>query len=705
MASRSHSSPRVPPGTSFASPRARSRAPAARAHPPPFVSRREPLELDEDVRVGRIVAEGLLDHPLRSLRVLHLHFEHAREVEPRARAIAHGHRAVHLPAVERREILAPPELPVHPLERVERLVEERVFRKELLDRFAARPVPRITLERLPESREAARTIGELVNLQARESMQQLRLSARVGLERDPPLEYVGERARVVQPPIEPIERREERRRVSRLLGRLRVRLRGARVVPQLLLRHATEPRIEVRRHGRVEQVRCALGESVGVPPPPRLPEPLREPLGLLVQLRVVRLLDERAQDRVERPVRVGEARLRDLRQRPKRPRPLVRLRLRAEAQLEDVREVGPPLGPPEDGLEHRGRLETQVLVLLAEDAHGGGRVDVVLVDENLAVGVERLPRVLELPGEERADPLLQEAPRPLVRHRGNLLPEVLEQLGPHALERVEGVQALEHVRIRRPHAERFVQVRDGLAPVLEPGLVARSRVDEELELQPLIVLAAEIHPPPVQVDEPRGVVLLLVERDEVVDGERARALELERALVGLDGARQILQHVALRLADAPPGAGAVLVARQEFGLLREDAHQRFPVGEEGRQGVHLLERRDVGLVLLEEAVPRLERLARVVAPAVVHAREAREELALADPLGLRDPLLVRVRERVPALRRLGEPIELPARLPVVGIEHEGRAHGVEGLPRISPSLLLELAPSREGSRPAPRRPP
>ena len=81
---------------------------------------------------------------------------------------------------------------------------------------------------------------------------------------------------------------------------------------------------------------------------------------------------------------------------------------------------------------------------------------------------------------------------------------------------------------------------------------------------------------------------------------------------------------------------------EELGLLHEDANQHVPVGQQRRERVHLLERRDVRLVLLEEAVPRLERAARIVAPPIVHAREAREELALADPLGLGDSLFVGV---------------------------------------------------------------
>ncbi len=99
-------------------------------------------------------------------------------------------------------------------------------------------------------------------------------------------------------------------------------------------------------------------------------------------------------------------------------------------------------------------------------------------------------------------------------------------------------------------------------------LVACRRVHEKLELQSLVVFPAKLHPTPVEIDETLRVVLLLVERDEVVDRESARRLELERSLVGVDRARRILQHVALRLADPPPRGRACLVVRNEVGLLR-----------------------------------------------------------------------------------------------------------------------------------------
>ena len=177
----------------------------------------------------------------------------------------------------------------------------------------------------------------------------------------------------------------------------------------------------------------------------------------------------------------------------------------------------------------------------------------------------------------------------------------------------------------------MVQQIDGLAPVAEPELVAVGRVEEELELEGLVVLTAQLHASAVQIHEPRGVVLCLVELDQMVHGEGAVRLELERALVRFDGAGRVLQHVAPSFADAAPDAGALLVVGRELGALDEHAHQDVPVRQQRRQLVHALQRLAVALVDLEEAVPRVERAARVVALLVVDAGERREQLLRPTP--------------------------------------------------------------------------
>src|SRR5438477_189480 len=73
--------------------------------------------------------------------------EDARELEARARPIARGLGAGHAPLVELGQLFVLAQGAVHALERVERVVEERVLAEELFERLAARRVVRHLLQR------------------------------------------------------------------------------------------------------------------------------------------------------------------------------------------------------------------------------------------------------------------------------------------------------------------------------------------------------------------------------------------------------------------------------------------------------------------------------------------------------------------------------------------------------------------------------
>src|SRR5262249_19203387 len=103
--------------------------------------------------------------------------------------------------------------------------------------------------------------------------------------------------------------------------------------------------------------------------------------------------------------------------------------------------------------------------------------------------------------------------------------------------------------------------------------------------------------------------------------------------------------------------------------------------------IHLVERTRIRLVEREEPLPGRKGLARIITPFVVELRERLEELAPPDAVDLLDALFVGVREVVPARRRDGEPIELFARVAVVGVERERLLQAVEGLVQIVPALL------------------
>ena len=173
--------------------------------------------------------------------------------------------------------------------------------------------------------------------------------------------------------------------------------------------------------------------------------------------------------------------------------------------------------------------------------------------------------------------------------------------------------------------------------------------------------------------------------------KRARRLELEGALVRLDGAGESSSMSRRASPTRRHVARAGLVVGDQLGLLDEDAHERRPVAEQRRQGVHLLERLELGLVEREEAVPGVERAARVVAPLVVELRQRRQELALRQPVGLRrSPSRRRRGELVPALawpRPAGR--ARPRASPSSGSSDPRLPHGVEGALRVAAALLPE----------------
>jgi len=507
---------------------------------------------------------------------------------------------------------------------------------------------------------------------------------------DAPLQHVGQRARVPQTREQTVERAENGGVVAHPLRRRDVRSGRARRIVQLFLAGLAQANEEVGRHVGVEEGHRALLQRVGVALPPLGAGTRRKALDVVVERGVLRLLGQRAEERRLGAIAVAQRGLRHLGQGPQRLRPVGRLGLRPQAQLENRRQLLVPSRRAEHRLERVRGIPAQLVVGLADAADGGGRFLVEAGVQHFVVGVERRLRILQLHGVERGDALLQRPPGVVVGRRGRAQLEVLQQLWPQTLARVEAVEPLEHLAVARTDGQRLRQRLDGLPAVGEIVLEAPRGLDQELEAQPGVVFAAQLDPPPVKVDQPRRIVLLFVERDEVVEREGAGGLELQRPLVGLDGALQVVQHVAPGFAHPPPGAGPRLVVGHQLGLAREDAHQRGPVAEQRRQRVHLLERLQLGLVQGKEAVPRVERASRIVASLVVELRQRRQELALGEALGLGDGGLVGAGQVVPAPRGAGQAIELLARVAVVGVQRPGRAHGVEGPVAIGAARLPEL---------------
>ena len=74
-----------------------------------------------------------------------------------------------------------------------------------------------------------------------------------------------------------------------------------------------------------------------------------------------------------------------------------------------------------------------------------------------------------------------------------------------------------------------------------------AHTDRELDL----VLFGELHPPLIELDQARHVLPLLIQTDQVIQGERAVRLELGRPLIGFDRQIRLIEHVAARFTDRP----------------------------------------------------------------------------------------------------------------------------------------------------------
>src|SRR5262245_19659391 len=264
-----------------------------------------------------------------------------------------------------------------------------------------------------------------------------------------------------------------------------------------------------------------------------------------------------------------------------------------------------------------------------------------------------------LGGREALDQL------PAVAHGIHALGEVLAEAPPRVLLRLAGDALREEIEVEDPVealVEEPVLRLEDLLLVVVAGDVIRVPalsivVEVDLEEGPLVEREAEAlgDLPPLELDvavldveaEP-AALLLRQERvdlgpevqagrraaDEAVFG-RVAGLELERDPAAGDG----LQGVRERLGEGPP-APAVVAEEQAVAPVVAEPNDAVP-GAEGT--ADLLHDRDEGVVHLEAALERVERLLpvagvgiRQAAVAVLRAEGLRDDGADPDPVGLRE---------------------------------------------------------------------
>ena len=282
---------------------------------PLVVLLREALELDEDVGIVRLTDDRRLDRALRARRVVRFVLANAREVEPCARATARAVGAIDAALVEAGELFAAVRRAIDAFERVERVVEERAVGEQLLDRLAGRLVLRHALERDPKRGQALRLVAERVDLERRETMMQIGLHLRFGLDPDAALEDVDERARVTELRVHTLERREHVARVAALLCRFGVGLGRAREIVELRLGDAAQAEEQVRRRVWLEDRVRALAEHGRVAVPALAAHQRRDPADVVVEILLERLIGQRPKKRPLRSRKVVQVRLGHLRDR------------------------------------------------------------------------------------------------------------------------------------------------------------------------------------------------------------------------------------------------------------------------------------------------------------------------------------------------------------------------------------------------------
>ena len=314
---------------------------------------------------------------------------------------------------------------------------------------------RHSLESLPERRESLGLLLEFVDLQAGKTMEQIGLHARLCLHRDAPLQHVRKCARVAEPREESIERAEDDGVVSHPLRSRDVSFRGSPRIVQLLLAHLAEAHEQVGPRDGVEDRDRPLLERVRVALPPLGPGARREAFDVRMQRRVLRLLREGSEQGRLGSVRVAERRLQHLGHCPQRLRPVRRLGLRAEAQLEDRRQLIVPPRRAEHRLERIRGVAAELVVRLPDAANGRRRLGVEPRLQHVAIRLERRLRVLKLHRVQRRDALLQSTPRPVVGGCARLELQVLQKLWPQTLLRVQPVEPPQHVSIARADGQRL----------------------------------------------------------------------------------------------------------------------------------------------------------------------------------------------------------------------------------------------------------
>ena len=224
----------------------------------------------------------------------------------------------------------------------------------------------------------------------------------------------------------------------------------------------------------------------------------------------------------------------------------------ADAAREHGRQVVPARAAAQDRLQDL--LDTRALIGLLADAHERSNAGLVggVERERLAValdGLVELAQVLVVHLTERVE---QREARLGLGCQVELPTQVVEQLGPHRLARVQAAQRDQRVHPRRVVVERARVGLDGLARLFEA--LGQHAAEPQVDVETLARVVDQLAAPPQDLGQRRVVLAATV---QVVERAQARRVVVDlsqRRVVGLDGGRRC--RPAARRAPSPRDATA-----------------------------------------------------------------------------------------------------------------------------------------------------
>jgi hypothetical protein len=183
-----------------------------------------------------------------------------------------------------------------------------------------------------------------------------------------------------------------------------------------------------------------------------------------------------------------------------------------------------------------------------------------------------------------------------------------------------------------------------------------------------------------------------------------RRLEIERHLVALLRCNPIAELFVERLADTEERLDALLRIGSELRHARHEVDRLLRVAlllVEPREG---FERRDVGLVEIDDVAVRVDGLLDVLDLLREHLRQSGVELDLGLSLeGRADVALVGVDQLLPLPELSVVPLEGEVGLLMVGVDLEDLLEALRGEVRLEEMLLLEVRELEEDVDPLPLR--